>query len=36
MVMAENAPATILVVDDEAAVVQSVTALLPRSIRSTW
>jgi response regulator RpfG family c-di-GMP phosphodiesterase len=28
MVMAENAPATILVVDDEAAVVQSVTALL--------
>jgi DNA-binding NtrC family response regulator len=28
MVMVENAPATILVVDDEAAVVQSVTALL--------
>jgi len=28
MVMAENAPATILVVDDEVAVVQSVTALL--------
>ena len=28
MVVADNAPATILVVDDEAAVVQSVTALL--------